>query len=397
MLIHDTILSQAASVRPRRGQRALQLIVGRLATAVSCGLPMAAALRALETEPEWSRPGMDRWRRRLAFLAGDLEAGATLSEALERRLADHLPAHVIPAVRAAEAADCLPRVLATVANALRTQRPLRRQLRAALAYPAMQALTLLFVLSGLLIFIVPRFVRMFDELVPWHYSPYRQILGLLSQPPGPVLLGLERAFVAVIGAVTQTSPRLLLNALVVVTALVVLAAVLRPPHPRRHPRRRLHLDVVYSRLPVVGGFWRRLGLVEAASAMGAFLAAGADLARAARSAAETVETAWAREHLRHFAADLEAGRPWDEAWITPRTSAPLCDWMIRNAAARERPLEGFQSVADWTADALARRCRCLMRWLEPVLILANGVIIGGVVMLVAGALFDTLYAMVLTP
>lgn len=396
MLIHDTIPSQAASVRPRRGQRALQLIVGRLATAVSCGLPIAAALRTLEAEPEWSRPGMDRWRRRLAFLAGDLEAGATLSEALERRLADHLPAHAIPAVRAAEAADCLPRVLPVLARTLCNHAPLRGQVRAALAYPAMQALTLLVVATGLLTFIVPRFVRMIDELVPGHYSPYRQILGLLSRPPAPARHWLENALAEVIQAVAFMSPKLL-PALVVVTALVVLAVVLRSPHRQRRPRRRPRLDGLYSRIPVIGGFWRRLGLVEAASAMGAFLAAGADLARAARSAAETVETAWAREHLRHFAEGIEAGRPWDDAWITPQTSAPLCDWMIRNAAARERPLEGFQSVADLAADALARRCRCLLRWLEPVLILANGVIIGGLVMLVAGALFDTLYAMVLTP
>lgn len=370
MLLAEDILVNAASLRPAADQRLLCAVMERIALAVTYGLPLERALRALVSEPELARTTLRAaaWRSRLAMMAGDLEEGRPLSAALERHLGRFLPAHFVPALRQAEEADCVAAALPLLVRNLSASTRALQELQGVLAYPVIQFLVLASILSGLLVFIVPKFSKMADEMMPAYHSRFVDLLSALrwvNADAGPWL----------------------------VLGIVGLAGLwLARPWLRRRAEVRRLIEAVGLHLPVVGRLVRRLGLVEAAGAMNAFLAAGADVSAAAERAAASVESGWARQRLQQFASALAAGTSWPDAWTALAVQAPLCDWMIRNAAARERPQEGFQAVAEWATDDLNRRRRRLFTCLEPCLILANALIIGGVACTIAGVLFDTVYA-----
>ena len=370
MLLTDSILGNAGVARPSRDQRLLCFVVGSLAAAVSTGMPLAPALRALAREPELAGTGIRRtaWRQRLNLVLGDLESGQPLSAAFERHLKAYLPAHFVPALRCAEEADCVGRVLPLLIANLTASIKAHHRLWGALAYPLTQFVVMASILSGLFVFIVPKFAKMFDEMAPGTYSPFTAYLGTLGY----------------IGA--HLGPLLLL-------AVPVLLGldVLRRHLVRRAGGRRL-IEACCERLPWAGGFLRRRGLAEAAGALAAFLAAGVDVSRAASWAADSVESRWARRRLRQFADALAAGTPCADAWTALAVRAPLSDWMVCNAVVRERPAEGFQAVAEWALDDLSRRCRNVFLWLEPALILFNATLIGTVVYALLGSLFSLIYA-----
>lgn len=370
MLLAEDILGNAASLQLAPDQRLLCAVMERVALAVTYGLPVQRALRALPTEPELARTTVRAaaWRSRLAMIAGDLEEGRPLSAAFERHLGRFLPAHFVPALRQAEEADCVATALPLLVRNLSASTRALQELRGVLAYPVIQFLVMASILSGLLVFIVPKFSKMADEMMPGYHSRSTELLSALRWVNA------------------DTGPWLVLG--------IVGVAGLSLAWPRiRHLAggRRL-IESVCLHLPVVGRFTRRLGLVEAAGAMTAFLAAGADVSAAAQRAAASVESGWARQRLAQFASALAAGTPWPDAWMALAVQAPLCDWMLRNAAARERPCEGFQAVAEWAADDLARRRRRFFTCLEPCLILVNALVIGGVAYTIAGVVFSTVYA-----
>lgn len=361
MLLAEDILGNAASLPLAPDQRLLCAVMERVALAVTYGLPVQRALRALPAEPELSRTTLRAaaWRTRLTMIAGDLEEGRPLSTAFERHLGRFLPAHFVPALRQAEEADCVATALPLLVRNLSASTRALQELRGVLAYPVIQFLVMASILSGLLVFIVPRFSKMADEMMPGYHSRSTELLSALRWVNA------------------DTGPWLVLG--------IVGVAGLRLAWPwfrRRAGGRRL-IESVCLHLPIVGRFTRRLGLVEAA---------GADVSAAAQRAAASVESGWARRRLAQFASALAAGTPWPDAWTTLAVQAPLCDWMLRNAAARERPCEGFQAVAEWAADDLNRRRRRFFTCLEPCFILVNALVIGGVAYTIAGVVFSTVYA-----
>jgi type IV pilus assembly protein PilC len=358
-------------MRPSRDLRLLCFVMNRLAMAVGHGLPLAPTLRALAQEPDLTGAGIRRpaWRQRLGLVVGDLEAGRTLSEAFERHLKAYLPPHFVPALRCAEQADCVGRVLPLLAANLVAATKAQHRWRGALAYPLMLFAVMASIVSGLFIFIMPKFLKMFDEMAPGHYSPYTAFLGTLAHIIGQVIPSL-------------------LFVLAVLACLNVLRRILW----RRAAVGRRIAEAVGEHLPVARGFLRRRGLAESAGALAAFLATGADVTKAARWAAESVETRWARRRLRQFADALAAGIPCADAWSALAVRSPLSDWMVCNAVARERPAEGFQAVAELALDELSRHYRRFFVWLEPALVLGNALIVGSVVYALLGSLFGTVYA-----
>ena len=370
MLLTANIVGQSGSSGPGGNQRLLCFVMDRLALAVSCGLPITRLVRALLSEPELARPGPRRafWRQRLALLAGDLEEGRSLSEACERHLKAFLPSHFVPALRQAEQADRVREVLPLLARNLAASTRAIHSLSEALAYPLIQMVAMGSIVAGLCVFIVPKLAHLFDEMVQGQEAPR----------PRPLW--------ALVRVASEFGPWLLFGALALVALGLARSCLARTARGRRL------LESVCQPIPLAGRLLRRLGLVESASAMAAFLAVGVDVGTAARAAAESVETHWARRRLGRLAEAVGNGTPWAEAWAGLAVDAPLSEWMIRNAAAREQPRAGFQAVAEWATDDLNRLSRRLVRWLEPALILLNALVIGLVVYAMADALFGILYA-----
>ena len=138
--------------------RDLSVMSRQFATLVASGMPMLRTLQTLEDQSE-----DEMLKEALAGVRSDVEAGASLAQAMERqpKVFDRLFRSM---VRSGEQSGRLEEALERVANHLEKMDGLRRQVRSALMYPAFVFGVALLVMIGVVAFVVPVFVNIFMEI-----------------------------------------------------------------------------------------------------------------------------------------------------------------------------------------------------------------------------------------
>src|SRR4051795_4745055 len=135
----------------------LTIMTRQLATMVSSGMTILRALYVLESQTE-SKPLVEV----LIKVRKDVEAGLPLSDAMERHPKVFSPLYVAM-TRAGETGGLLETALVRVAHQLEADASLRRQVKSAMDYPSVVLAFAFVVLTGLVVFIVPVFVGVFEE------------------------------------------------------------------------------------------------------------------------------------------------------------------------------------------------------------------------------------------
>jgi type IV pilus assembly protein PilC len=137
--------------------RDLTVMTRQLSTMVSSGMSLLRSFYVLEeqTESKLLKEVLGEVRR-------DIEAGISLSAALQRHPKVFNPLYVAM-TQTGEAAGILEDTLIRVADQLEKQESLRRQVRAAMAYPLMIGGFSLTVLLALVAFLIPVFEKVFKE------------------------------------------------------------------------------------------------------------------------------------------------------------------------------------------------------------------------------------------
>jgi type IV pilus assembly protein PilC len=129
----------------------------QLATMVTSGMSIMRALQVLETQT-----GSKPLKVAIAGVRHDVEAGLLLSDAMARHPKVFGPLYVAM-VRAGETGGVLEECLMRVADQLEKDAALRRQVRAAMVYPAIVITFAVGVLLALVAFLIPVFVGVFKQ------------------------------------------------------------------------------------------------------------------------------------------------------------------------------------------------------------------------------------------
>jgi len=138
--------------------RELAVFSRQFATLVASGMPMLRTLQTLEEQTQ-----DDQIREAVAGVRGDVEAGSTLEQAMERypNVFDRLFRAM---VRSGEQSGRLDEVLDRIAFQVEKQDSLRRQVKSALMYPALIFGFAVIVLVAIVAFVIPIFAGIFEEL-----------------------------------------------------------------------------------------------------------------------------------------------------------------------------------------------------------------------------------------
>ncbi len=144
----------------------------QFATMINAGLPIVRALYVLSEQTE-----NPKLKEVIDLVRKDVEAGLALSEALEKHpsVFDRL---YVEMVRAGEIGGILDGVLLRVADQLEMDQELRRKVKSAMTYPTVVLILAVLAASFMLIFIVPVFARMFEDLGGTLPLPTRIAMGL---------------------------------------------------------------------------------------------------------------------------------------------------------------------------------------------------------------------------
>jgi type IV pilus assembly protein PilC len=136
----------------------------QLATLIDAGLPILRSLHVLQDQVE-----SVIFKDKIAQMSHDIESGCTLSEALGKH-PKQFDLLYVNMVRAGEIGGVLESVLAKVAEFLERRAALVSKIRSAMVYPIVVLLFATVLVSGILIFIMPKFVAIFTEMgaeIPW--------------------------------------------------------------------------------------------------------------------------------------------------------------------------------------------------------------------------------------
>jgi len=137
----------------------LTVFTRQFATLLEAGLPVVRSLRVLEDQ---LKKGLVL-KNNLIDIVDDVESGTTLSEAMGKhpKTFDKL---YISMVRAGEAAGALESILKRLAIFMEKAQKIKKKVISAMIYPALVITIAGVILALIMIFIIPKFTAMFEEM-----------------------------------------------------------------------------------------------------------------------------------------------------------------------------------------------------------------------------------------
>ena len=150
----DSVRTVFKKIKPK----SLQIFSRQFATMIEAGLNVVSALVILEEQTD------DKYLAQvIRELRADVEGGLLLSQALGRHPKVFSRLYV-SMVEAGEAAGILDQVLDRVAFQIEKDTQIKRRVKGAMIYPVMVLIFATLVLIGMLMFLVPIFVKIFSQL-----------------------------------------------------------------------------------------------------------------------------------------------------------------------------------------------------------------------------------------
>lgn len=317
------------------------LILRQMAALLKAGLPLEEVLSLTSDQA-----GARRVNRPLAAIRARVLEGQPLSEAMAEQPA-LFPAMYTRSIAAAEQAGQLDRVIARLAHHAERRLALSRSISVALVYPLLLALISLGVVWGLLGFVVPRVVSVFEyssQELPWMTRSLLEISSLVSNYGLLFLVGLA---VAVLGG----------------------AALLRLPGPR------MWLDRTLLRLPLVGGLVRAQAAALFARTLAILVSSSVPAVEALNAASEVIGNRKVRADLEAAAARVREGASISSAMQPIEWLPPLTRRLIHGGEQAGELGDMLEHAAELQESDLQDAGQVLLAVLQPALILLVGMVV----------------------
>jgi len=336
--------------RLRRGISTSQLsmLTRQLATLLEAGLPLEQSFSALIEQSE-----DESVRQILAGVRSELLAGHTLAQAMGQ-YKSVFPDIYRALIKAGEASGELGHVMLRLADYTESRQVLRQKVVLAFVYPAIVTVVALMVVLGLLIYVVPQVVSVFQQS--------QQTLPLLTR----MLIGLSSAL--------QASWFYLLLAMTGGGFMV--RALLR----REEIRYQWHLRIL--RLPVLGRLVRGLNTARMASTLAILAGSGVPLLVSLQAAAGVVTNLPMRHALDEAAKKVREGVTLSRALAASKLFPPILVHLIASGESSGKLDAMLDRAATQQEQEIGNYTSVLTSLLEPVLIL----LMGGVVLTIVLAI-----------
>jgi type IV pilus assembly protein PilC len=325
----------------------LVVFTRQFSTMINAGLPIVRALYVLSEQT-----GNPKLNEVIVAVRKDVEAGLALSEALDKhpKVFGRLYTEM---VRAGEVGGILDEVLLRVADQLEKDQELRRKVKSAMTYPIIVLVLAILAASFMLIFIVPIFARMFEDL------------GGTLPLPTRIAMGISEVLTSIFG--------------VFVYAGMGAAVFLFLRWKKTEQGRRIWGRVVL-RIPVkIGETVQKVALARFARTLGTLTAAGVPILQAIEITA-TSSGNWVVENALLKSRDairegIPIYRPLEDEPVFP----PMVTRMI--AVGEETgDVDGMLSkIADFYESEVDATVKALTSIIEPLMIVVVGGIVGGII------------------
>lgn len=323
------------------GANALAVWTRQLAGLVSSGLPLERALASLSDEAE-KTPECEL----VATLRSEVNAGATFANALSQHPREFSDIYVA-VIGAGEQSGNLGVVLERLADDLEEQQALKAKLLGAALYPAIVSLVAIVIVLFLVTYVVPQVAHVF--------ASSKRTLPLLT--------------VMMIG----TSSFLRAYGWMILMALVVAGVGARLA--LANAAIRVKFDAAWLNMPIIGRLSRSYNAARFASTLAMLAAGGVPILKALQAASETLSNRALRADAQDALVLVREGAPLASALAQKKRFPPLLSMFARlGEQTGQLPLM-LQRAAKQLGTEVQRRAMQLATILEPLLIVAMGVVV----------------------
>lgn len=336
--------------RLRRGISSSQLsmITRQLATLLEAGLTLEYSLSALIEQSE-----EESVRQILAGVRSELLAGHTLAQAMGQ-YQTVFPDIYRALIKAGEASGELGHVMLRLADYTESRQVLRQKVVLAFVYPAIVTVVALMVVLGLLVYVVPQVVSVFQQS--------HQTLPLLTR----MMIGLSSA--------------LQVSWLYLLIALFGAGFFVRTLLRREEIRYQWHLRLL--RLPMLGRLVRGLNTARMASTLAILAGSGVPLLASLQAAAGVVTNMPMRRALEDASKKVREGVTLSRALAVSGLFPPILVHLIASGESSGKLGAMLDRAATQQEQEIGNYTSVLTSLLEPVLIL----VMGGVVLTIVLAI-----------
>ncbi len=332
----------------------LSLITRQWATLVRSGMPVEEALRTVAQQSE---------KARLKSMVVAVRSRVMEGHSLASALSDfpHIFSELYRAtIEAGEQSGHLEVVLERLADYTETRQQISQKMSQALIYPVLLTLVAIAVVVGLLTFVVPKIVQVFESI-------------------GQELPALTKALIASSEFLSSNGIYLLFGILVI---LVIFSYLMRVERFKKAFHRFL------LQLPLVGRMVRGVNSARFARTLSIVAASGVPILDGLRIASQVINNLPMREAVLTAASKVREGSAISGALDASKYFPPMTIHLIASGEASGN----IENMLERAADSQEREIEALTSGLlgifEPVLILAMGGIVLIIVLAILLPIFD---------
>jgi type IV pilus assembly protein PilC len=317
----------------------------QFATMINAGLSLLRALNILTEQTE-----NKELTRVLAEVRNDIETGNSLSSGMAKH-PDVFPPLMVNMCKAGEVGGFLDAVMLQIANNYEAETRLRGKVKSAMTYPVVVFIIAILAVIGMLLFIVPVFVGLFQTLGGTLPLPTRILVALSS--------GLKVGIIPLL-------------------VLFFIGTTLWKKY-KRTARVRNIVDPLKLKLPVFGELFRKIALTRFARNLGTMMQSGVPILQSLDIVAETTGNVVLERATRAVQESVRTG----EALARPLLDHPVFPPMVvqmmavgEDTGALDTMLHKIAEFYDQEVEATTESLTALI---EPLMIAFLGGIVGSMI------------------
>ena len=326
--------------------KSLQIFSRQFATMIEAGLNVVSALVILEEQTE------DRYLGAvIRELRADVEGGLLLSQAMARHPKVFSRLYVAM-VEAGEAAGILDTVLDRVAFQIEKETQIKRRVKGAMIYPTMVLIFATLVLIGMLLFLVPVFVNIFDQLGGDLPKLTQIVVGASDFIRHKYYIVFPGGFGLIFG----------------IRKL------------KRTERGRKVWDKTKLRIPMrIGDTVRKITMARFSRTLSTLVAAGVDIIKSLEITGQTAGNWVVEDALAGVREQVHQGVPIAQPLVDSPVFPPMVSQMVKIGEETGELEKMLGKIADFYEDEVDAAIQSLTSIIEPLMMILVGMMVGVII------------------
>lgn len=341
-------------VKPIKSQE-IVVFCRQLSVMVNCGLPLLHAMKILLAQTNHSA-----FRKVLSDIYRSLEQGITLTEAM-RRHSHVFSALMLHMIEVGEAGGVLDEVLDRLAIHLEKDEKIKEKVKTAMIYPLFILGISVVMVTVIMLFVMPVFVRIFDSV------------NMTLPLPTKMLLSFS----------------LFLQDFYWIIAAVLGGAIIGGIKIFSLPKYRSVVDQYVLKIPLLGALMLKVATARFTRTLGVLLKGGIPLITALATSKNVIGNRFLIRSMQYVEKNVKDGFALSAILAGQKIFPPMVIQMIAVGEETGKLDVLLEKIADFYENDVENMTSRLSSLLEPMIILVLGVIVGGIVLAVALPMFDS--------